>query len=225
MPTKQKRAKKTQRRKTAAKKTQPRKTQSRKTQSNKSATKKTAKKSARNTAKKAARKQAPQKLLPTNDSAAGYPFKVVHSPVHGRGIVATEPIADGERIIEYVGEKITPAEADRRYPFVEGEPQHTFLFSVSDRVIIDASSGGNVSRFINHSCDPNCEAEIERGRVFIHAIRNIEPGEELGYDYWFVLEEPHNKKNKELYKCNCGAKNCRGTMLADKRKARDYLAP
>jgi uncharacterized protein len=171
-----------------------------------------------------AKKPAKTKLLPTSDSARGYPFKVVHSGIHGRGVVATEPIAEGQRLVEYIGEIITPAEADRRYPFAEDEPQHTFLFSVSERKIIDAASGGNVARFINHSCDPNCEAVIEKGRVFIEASRNIEPGEELGYDYWFVLDEPHNKKNRELYKCNCGAKNCRGTMLADKRKAREYLS-
>lgn len=161
--------------------------------------------------------------LRLSNSTRGYPIKLIDSGIHGKGVVASEPIAEGQRIIEYVGERITPAEADRRYPFNEDEPQHTFLFSVSDRVIIDAAVGGNVARFINHSCDPNCEAVIERGRVFIEALRDIEPGEELGYDYWFVLEEPHNKKNKELYKCLCGARNCRGTMLADKRKAREYL--
>ncbi|MGQ0814802.1 MAG: SET domain-containing protein, partial [Gemmatimonadota bacterium] len=158
--------------------------------------------------------------LRTSDSTRGYPFKLVRSGIHGKGVIATEPIAAGQRLIEYTGERISPAEADRRYPFDESEPQHTFLFAVSERVIIDAASGGNVSRFINHSCDPNCEAVIERGRVFIEAVRAIEPGEELAYDYWFVLEEPHNAANKALYKCNCGAKRCRGTILADKRKAR-----
>lgn len=208
MPTKQKQAKK----RTAAKKTQAKKAPAKKSAAKKTAAKKTT------SGKPAFRK------LPTSDSARGYPFKVVNSGIHGRGIVATEPIAEGQRLVEYVGERITMKEADRRYPLDENEKnQHTFLFSVSDRVIIDAASGGNVARFINHSCDPNCEAVIEKGRVFIEATRDIEPGEELGYDYWFVLDEPHNKKNKELYKCNCGAKNCRGTMLADKRKAREYL--
>ena len=164
-----------------------------------------------------------KRKLRTSNSTRGYPIKLIDSGIHGKGVVAAEPIATGQRIIEYTGERITPAEADRRYPFDEQQAQHTFLFSVSDRVIIDAASGGNVARFINHSCDPNCEAVIERGRVFIEALRDIEPGEELGYDYWFVLEEPHNAANKALYKCNCGTKKCRGTMLADKRKARAYL--
>jgi uncharacterized protein len=175
------------------------------------------------TKKKTAPKKTAAKRLRSNDSTKGLPFKVVHSGIHGRGVVATEPIAAGQRLVEYLGDRISPAEADRRYPFDESKPQHTFLFSVNSRTIIDAARGGNAARFINHKCDPNCEAVIEKGRVFIEALRDIEPGEELGYDYWFVLDEPHNKANRELYKCNCGSKNCRGTMLADKRKAREYL--
>jgi uncharacterized protein len=97
------------------------------------------------------------------------------------------------------------------------------LFSANSRTIIDAAHGGNVSRFINHSCDPNCEAIVTKGRVFIHAQRDIEPGEELGYDYWFVLEDPHTAANKALYPCRCGSKNCRGTLLADKRAAKAHL--
>jgi SET domain-containing protein len=168
-------------------------------------------------------KKKSRKRMRNSDSARGYPFKLVRSGIHGKGVVATEPIAAGQRLVEYTGERITNAEADRRYPFDESKPQHTFLFSVNSRTIIDAAHGGNVARFINHSCDPNCEAIIERGRVFIHALRDIEPGEELGYDYWFVLDEPHNAANKALYPCYCGSPNCRGTLLADKRKAREYL--
>lgn len=164
-----------------------------------------------------------KKKLRNSDSTKGYPFKLVRSGIHGKGVVATEPIAAGQRLIEYTGERISPAEADRRYPFDESRPQHTFLFSVNSRTIIDAAHGGNVARFINHSCDPNCEAVIEKGRVFIEALRDIEPGEELGYDYWFVLDEPHNAANRALYPCFCGAARCRGTLLADKRKARAYL--
>ena len=170
-----------------------------------------------------AKKKSSTKRLRNSDSTKGYPFRLVRSGIHGKGVVATEPIAAGQRLIEYTGEPITNAEADRRYPFDESEPQHTFLFSVNSRTIIDAARGGNVARFINHSCDPNCEAVIERGRVFIHALRDIEPGEELGYDYWFVLDDPHNAANKALYPCYCGSPKCRGTLLTDKRKAREYL--
>lgn len=168
-------------------------------------------------------KTSPGKRLRNNDSTQGYPFRLVDSGIHGKGVVATEHISAGRRLIEYTGERISNAEADRRYPFDPSEDQHTFLFSVNKRTIIDAAHGGNAARFINHSCDPNCEAVIERGRVFIEALRDIEPGEELGYDYWFILDEPHNKANRALYPCRCGSANCRGTLLADKRKARDYL--
>lgn len=158
-----------------------------------------------------------------NGVARGRPFKMYRSKIHGRGVVATRDIAAGERLIEYVGEIITPRQADERYPFDESKPHHTFLFSVNNRKIIDAAHHGNVARWINHSCDPNCEAVVEKGRVFIYALRDIKKGEELGYDYWFVLDEPHTKAVKALYPCRCGAQNCRGTILADKRKARAYL--
>jgi uncharacterized protein len=158
-----------------------------------------------------------------NGAARGRPYKMVRSKIHGRGVIATRDIPAGEKLMEYVGEVITPSEADRRYPFDEEKPHHTFLFSVNSRKIIDAAYQGNVARWINHSCNPNCEALIEKGRVFIYAIKDIKKGEELVYDYWFVLDEPHTKKMKSLYPCRCGAKNCRGTILADKRKAKAYL--
>ena len=153
----------------------------------------------------------------------GRPLKMVKSKIHGRGVVATRDIAAGERLVEYVGEVITSSEADRRYPYDESKPHHTFLFAVNSRKIIDASHHGNVARWINHSCDPNCEAVVEKGRVFIYSLRDIEKGEELAYDYWFVLDEPHTKQLKAQYPCRCGSKKCRGTILADKRKALAYL--
>lgn len=150
-------------------------------------------------------------------------IKMYQSKIHGRGVVATRDISAGERLVEYVGEIITPGEADRRYPFDENGPHHTFLFSVNSRKIIDAAHKGNVARWINHSCDPNCEALVENGRVFIYSLRDIKKGEELAYDYWFVLDEPHTRKMKALYPCRCGSKKCRGTILADRRKAKAYL--
>jgi SET domain-containing protein len=159
-----------------------------------------------------------------NGAGRGRAIKMVQSKIHGRGVIATRDIAAGERLVEYVGEIITPGEADRRYPFDEDTPHHTFLFAVNSRKIIDAAHHGNVARWINHSCDPNCEALIEKGRVFIYSLRDIKKGEELVYDYWFVLDEPHTQKMKALYPCHCGSKKCRGTILADKRKAKTYLA-
>ncbi len=90
---------------------------------------------------------------------------------------------------------------------------HTFLFVVDDDLCIDAGVGGNPARFINHKCDANCETIIEGRRVFIEAIRTIQPGEELGYDYQLTWESTDDPDELALYTCRCGAANCRGTML------------
>lgn len=139
------------------------------------------------------------------------------SGVHGRGAFATEWITAGTRIIEYAGERITPEEADRRDPDDAPGPHHTFLFAIDDDVVIDAGVGGNDARWINHSCDPNCDAVIEDGRIWIEAIRDIAPGEELAYDYAYELKERHTPAAKRRYPCRCGAARCRGTILAKKR--------
>src|SRR3954470_19117089 len=114
------------------------------------------------------------------------PFEIRRSPMQGLGAFATERIPPGVRLIEYAGERLTPAEADARYPDVPGERHHTFLFAIDDDIVIDAAVDGNEARFINHSCDPNCDAVIEGSKIWIDAIRDIEPGEELAYDYAYV---------------------------------------
>jgi uncharacterized protein len=136
-----------------------------------------------------------------------------HSPVHGTGVFAVAPIRKGTRIIEYLGERISHDEADSRYERKGQDDGHTFLFIASNRTVIDASVDGNDARFINHSCAPNCETVIENSRVFIDAIRNIKPGEELGYDYQLTWESTDDPVELALYECRCGAKKCRGTML------------
>lgn len=143
-------------------------------------------------------------------------IEVRDSAVHGRGVVALTPIAKGKKIIEYTGEHIGWDEADRRPPSDPDDPNHTFFFSLSDgETVIDAAVGGNDARWINHSCKPNCEAiETDDGRVFIHARRDIEPGVELNYDYGLIVEERITRKLRKAYACRCGAKKCRGTMLA-----------
>ncbi len=153
-------------------------------------------------------------------SASGRRIQVRRSGVHGKGVFAVQPIAEGERIVEYVGEVITWKEAQRRHPHDPKDPNHTFYFHVDDKHVIDAKHGGNASRWINHSCDPNCEADEDDGRVFIKALRNIEPGEELSYDYGLIIDEPYTAKLKAEYPCWCGAKDCRGTLLARKRGRR-----
>jgi SET domain-containing protein len=145
------------------------------------------------------------------------PYEIRRSSIQGRGVFATRKIREDALIIEYRGEVISDEEADRRYPFEDDERHHTFLFLLDDGSVIDAGVKGNAAKYINHSCDPNCEAVEEDGHIFIYALRDIRKGEELVYDYNYILDEPHNAANKKLYPCHCGAKKCRGTILARKR--------
>lgn len=141
------------------------------------------------------------------------PYVVVrNSRIHGRGVYAARRIRKGTRIIEYVGDRISHAEADARYD-ARPDDGHTFLFVVDDDICIDAGIGGNAARFINHKCDANCETIIEDRRVFIEALRTIQPGEELGYDYQLTWESTDDPEELALYRCLCGAPDCRGTML------------
>jgi uncharacterized protein len=140
-------------------------------------------------------------------------IKVRRSRIHGSGVFATRRIRKGTRVAEYLGERISHSEADARYAAMDGDDGHTFLFVVDDKVCIDAGVDGNDARFINHSCDPNCESNIEDGRVFIDAIRTIQPGEELGYEYALTWETKDDPAELALYDCRCGAAECRGTML------------
>lgn len=142
------------------------------------------------------------------------PFEIRRSRIQGRGAFATRPIKKGERIIEYTGERISWKEADRRYDDAHMRRHHTFLFSLTQRTVVDAAVGGNDARLINHSCDPNCEAVIVQGRIFIDAMRDIEPAEELTYDYSYERDADTTEEDERRYVCQCGAANCRGTILA-----------
>lgn len=142
------------------------------------------------------------------------------SGVHGKGVFALVDIAEGETIIEYVGEIISWPEAQRRHPHNPEDPNHTFYFHIDEDHVIDALYGGNSSRWINHSCDANCEADEQEGRIFIKARRNIKAGDELNYDYGLIIEERYTPKLKAEYPCWCGTKKCRGTLLAPKRGKR-----
>ena len=142
------------------------------------------------------------------------------SGVHGKGVFAVQDLAEGETLIEYVGEIISWAEAQARHPHDPQQPNHTFYFHIDEHRVIDALFGGNSSRWINHACNPNCEASEEDGRIFIKALRNIPAGEELNYDYGLIIEARYTAKLKAEYPCWCGAPNCRGTLLAPKRGRR-----
>jgi len=154
------------------------------------------------------------------------PFELRPSSIQGRGAFATRAIRKGARIIEYLGERISQAVADERYDDTKMSRHHTFLFNVDDDTVIDAAHQGNDARFINHSCDPNCQAFLEGDRIFIYALRDIALGEELSYDYSYDRTEDMGPEEEALYVCRCGARTCRGTILAplDKKDEEEAAA-
>jgi hypothetical protein len=143
---------------------------------------------------------------------------VRRSPIHGRGVFALRHIPKGTRIVEYKGELITDAEADRRYSRIHENSPHTMLFSVDDGLVIDATRRGNSARWVNHACAPNCEIDEKNHRIFIQALRAIRPGEELTYDYNLQIGEKHTKSAKREHACQCGSRRCRGTMLGEEEE-------
>jgi len=152
-----------------------------------------------------------------NAASGGRRIQVRRSGVHGKGVFALQRLARGEPVIEYKGEVIDWPEALRRHPHDPSDPDHTFYFHIDDGNVIDAKHGGNAARWINHACQPNCEADEVDGRVFIKTLRVIKPGEELFYDYGLIIDEKYTRKLKKQFECRCGTKQCRGTMLAPKR--------
>ena len=158
--------------------------------------------------------------VPSTASQAteGRRIQTRRSSVHGKGVFALTDLAEGEQLIEYTGEVITWKEALRRHPHDPKHPNHTFYFHIDEKHVIDGKQGGNSSRWINHSCKPNCEADEDEGRVFIKTLRNIKAGEELFYDYGLIIDTKYTPKLLAEYPCWCGAKSCRGTLLAPKDK-------
>ena len=151
-------------------------------------------------------------------------IQVRRSKIHGSGVFAKRAIKKGEFIIEYKGLLRTHAEVDAAYDG-EDETGHTFLFTLNEDYVLDANINGNDARWINHSCEPNCESShIEdpggdptKDRIVIEAARDIAAGEELSYNYGIRLAERHTPKLKKLWACLCGSRNCTGTMLQPKR--------
>lgn len=150
--------------------------------------------------------------------AAGPGIEVRKSSIHGSGVFATRMIAEGETIIEYTGERINEAEIDVRYPENMEGLNHTFVFGIRHDLNIDGGSGGNESRWINHSCEPNCDSYDTDDRIFIRAAARIRPGEELTYDYAIEAGEPLTTDLMRRWPCECGTKFCRGTVLVHEPK-------
>lgn len=147
--------------------------------------------------------------MPSSVHDAPRLLEVSSSGVHGRGVYANNFISKGTRIIEYAGQRIAWEDtAD------DDNNAHTFIFGLGNGEVINPEIGGNEARWINHCCGPNCEAFEEDDRIFIYAMRDIEPGEELFYDYALEIDEPITKKSMKEYKCICGSPSCRGTLLA-----------
>jgi SET domain-containing protein len=143
-------------------------------------------------------------------------FEVRQSRIQGKGAFATRNIKKGTRLIEYLGQRITWRTADKRYDDEKMGRHHTFLFTVDDKTVIDAAVNGNDARFLNHSCDGNCEAIEDRKRIFIEARRSIKAGDELLYDYQYERTDDHTEEDEKFYACRCGSPNCRGSILAPK---------
>lgn len=120
------------------------------------------------------------------------------SPIHGWGVYASRTISKNTRIVDYAGEKISNRESlkrERRYM----KHGHIWCFKLTNRTVVDAKVGGNIARFINHSCHPNCYVEIQKQTIWIRASRTIRKGEELTYNY--------QTDGEGLIKCRCRA-NC-----------------
>jgi len=152
-------------------------------------------------------------VSPRRVRAAKSPWiRADQSPIHGRGVYASQPIPMGTRVIEYVGERITKAEARRREQLrlrrqKRGGDGSVYIFELNRRYDLDGRMSANVARLINHSCAPNCRAETMRGRIWIIANRDISVGEELTFDYGYGFSE------WRLHPCRCGAPRCPGFII------------
>ena len=142
------------------------------------------------------------------------PFVVRESSIHGRGGFATCHIAVGTRIGEYAGEHISQAESARRNEEqANGDDPSFYHFALDTATVIDALSGGNDVRFINHGCEPNCIAVREHDRIFYDASRDIPESAELLIDYKMASIAPMSEEQFRLFECHCAAASCRGTLL------------
>jgi len=140
------------------------------------------------------------------------------SKIHGKGAFAKCDIPKGVKIIEYIGEKITKAESDRR---AEAMPKASkrgsgavYIFQLNQRYDIDGNVSWNPARFINHACETNCESDIIAGKIWIIATRDIKKGEELHYDYGYNLD------NWQEHKCFCKKPSCLGYIVIKNQRWR-----
>ncbi len=146
------------------------------------------------------------------------PVEVRDSQIHGRGVFAKRRIAKGEFIMQYGGRIIPEEEADELYGDGKEPNGIVLLFTLENGFVIDGAVAGNDARFINHSCEPNCETYQDGDQIEIHAIREIAAGEELTYDYHLTVDPDSDPdEERRRYSCRCGKLACRGTMLAEEQ--------
>ncbi len=143
-------------------------------------------------------------------------YKVKNSKIHGKGVYASQDIKKNIKIIEYIGEKISKSEGDKRSErrikkyLNSKQTGSVYIFELNSKYDIDGSFGYNKARYINHSCNPNCEVDIIKGHIWIISIKNIKKGQELCYDYGYEFD----KDDYTDHICKCGSKNCIGYIIS-----------
>ena len=143
-------------------------------------------------------------------------WKVKKSKVHGTGVFTTQEIKSGTKIIEYIGDKVTKKEGDKRSSeriknYLNSKVSGSvYIFELNKTYDIDGSPLYNKARYINHSCNPNCEVDIIKGHIWILSIKNIKKGCELNYDYGY----PFDKADFKDHVCKCGSKKCIGYIIS-----------
>ena len=154
------------------------------------------------------------------------PYYVVrNSKIHGKGVFAKRPIRKGTQVLEYTGKIVSREEADEIGTTTVNGHTHTMLFTIDDDHVIDGNVGGD-AKYINHSCDPNCEAvQYDDNTIFIESLKSIPKGQEITYDYHLEVPGKITDKVKKEYECFCGSPKCRGTQIAqsilDKAKKKE----
>lgn len=146
-------------------------------------------------------------------------YRKSHSIIHRWGLFATQSIKKGTRILQYTGEKITKKQSEIRAieqesAFSREGEGRVYIFELNKRYDLDGNTPDNIAKFINHSCDPNCEAVLDRGKIWIEAVKNIQEGDELFFDYNYdmahFLDHP----------CHCGSKHCIGYIVRKDQRAK-----
>ena len=141
---------------------------------------------------------------------------IKNSRIHNKGIFARKYIPEGTKVIEYIGDKVTKTESDIRWERHLKEAKKNknngvvYLFELNKKYDIDGNVSYNTARLINHSCNPNCETDVTKGKIWVIAIKNIKKGEEITYNYCYDFEDWKD------HPCKCGSENCVGYILDEK---------